>query len=231
MSHKVTRLEHPWPAVVLHWVHLLSFFALLGTGLAIHAHTNWFGNIGFERQTHFVAMFAFILTTVARIYWAFFGAGSAAAGELTRRPDWRFFGLSGADWKAIPSWIAYYLFMRKTHPKVDKYNPLQKLTYGVVFPLGILVMALTGFCLFQPTADVMMGLTVLLGGLNGARLIHYLSMWGMISLFIVHLYLVLVEDPAQASTMLLRSVPQSMRIPGDYTEATAKTAKAAEQKA
>jgi Ni/Fe-hydrogenase 1 B-type cytochrome subunit len=230
MSHRVTRLEHPWPAVAMHWAHLLSFFVLLGTGLAIHAHTNTFGNVGFERQTHFVAMFVFILTTVARIYWAFFGAGSAAAGELTRRPDWRFFGLSGADWKAIPAWLAYYLFIRKTHPSIDKYNPLQKLTYSVVFPLIILVMALTGFCMFQPTTDAMAGLTVLLGGLNGVRLIHYLSMWAMICIFIVHLYLVFVEDPVQASTMLIRNVPDGMRTPGDYAETTA-AAKAAEQKA
>ena len=91
-------------------------------------------------------------------------------------------------------------------------------------------MALTGFCLFQPTADAMAGLTVLLGGLNGVRLIHYLSMWGMIALFMVHLYLVIIEDPVQASTMLIRKVPEGMRTPGDYAESTA-TAKAAEQKA
>ena len=29
MSHKLTRLEHPIPAVLMHWAHLLSFFVLL----------------------------------------------------------------------------------------------------------------------------------------------------------------------------------------------------------
>jgi multiple sugar transport system permease protein/sn-glycerol 3-phosphate transport system permease protein len=31
MSHKFTRLEHPLPAVLLHWAHLLSFFVLIAT--------------------------------------------------------------------------------------------------------------------------------------------------------------------------------------------------------
>ena len=28
--------------------------------------------------------------------------------------------------------VAYYLFLRKTHPCTAKYNPLQKLAYGAV---------------------------------------------------------------------------------------------------
>ena len=79
MSHKFTRLEHPWPAVLMHWAHLLAFFVLIGTGLQIHAHSAWFGPIGTVSQVHFVAMYVFILTTIVRIYWAFFGAGSAAS--------------------------------------------------------------------------------------------------------------------------------------------------------
>ena len=35
MSHKLTRLEHPIPAVLMHWAHLLSFFVLIATGLHI----------------------------------------------------------------------------------------------------------------------------------------------------------------------------------------------------
>ena len=50
MSHKLTRLEHPWPAVLMHWAHLLSFFVLIATGLAIHAHPTAFGTIEFVRQ-------------------------------------------------------------------------------------------------------------------------------------------------------------------------------------
>jgi Ni/Fe-hydrogenase 1 B-type cytochrome subunit len=231
MSQKLTRLEHPWPAVTMHWVHLLSFFTLIATGLAIHAHSDIIGSIQFVTQTHFIVMSVFILTAIVRIYWAFFGAGSAPAAGLVRQRDWRFFGLGAADWKALPSWLAYYLFLRKTHPPVDKYNPLQKLTYLVVFPLGILIMALSGFSMFQPSADTMMWFTNIMGGLNGVRLLHYLTMWVLIMFTMLHVYLVVVEDPAQASTMLLRTVPPSKRVPGDYTETSGRSSAAAEQKA
>jgi len=231
MSHKLTRLEHPWPAVTMHWVHLLSFLILIGTGLAIHAHSGVFGPLEVDRQVHFIVMSVFILTAIVRIYWAFFGAGSARAAGLTRERDWRFFGLGGRDWRTIPSWLAYYLFLRKTHPPVDKYNPLQKLTYLVVFPLGILIMALSGFAMFQPSADAMMWFANIFGGLNGVRLMHYLTMWVLIIFTMLHIYLVFFEDPAQASTMLLRTVPPHMRVPGDYAEHPHGSPGAAEQKA
>ena len=232
MTHELTRLEHPWPAVLMHWAHLLSFFALIATGLAIHAHAGWFGPLGTVRQVHFVVMYIFILTTVIRIYWAFFGAGSARLGGLARERDWHFFGLNGADVKSTPSWIAYYLFVRKTKPDVVKYGSLQKLTYAILFPVGILVMALSGFAMFAPTTGSMMWFTNVFGGLNGVRLMHYWTMWILIMFFMIHFYLVIVEEPAQASTMLFRTVPQSMRVPGDYTEPTSGAASgAAGQKA
>jgi Ni/Fe-hydrogenase b-type cytochrome subunit len=218
MAHKLTRMEHPWPAVIMHWLHLLSFFVLIGTGLAIHAHSDVFGPIGMDRQVHFVVMYVFVLTTITRIYWAFFGAGSARLGGLSRERDWRHFGMSGTDWKLIPSWIAYYTFIRKTKPPVIKYGALQKITYMVLFPLGILVMALSGFAMFLPTASATAWFTNVFGGLNGVRLMHYWTMWILIVFFMIHLYLVLVEEPAQASTMLFRTVPASSRVPGDYPE-------------
>jgi Ni/Fe-hydrogenase b-type cytochrome subunit len=223
MSHKLTRLEHPLPAVIMHWAHLLSFFVLIATGLQIHAHTNWFGPLGAVSQVHFIVMYIFVLTTIVRIYWAFFGAGTAALGGSKRHPDWKFFGLSWADWKAMPRWIAYYLFLRKSRPHVIKYNPLQKLTYVALFPLGILVMALSGFTLFEPTAPNMVWFANIFGGQNGVRLMHYETMWILIVFFMIHLYLVVVEDPGEASTMLIRSVPKSMRADSDYPADSAGT--------
>jgi Ni/Fe-hydrogenase 1 B-type cytochrome subunit len=200
----------------MHWLHLLSFFVLIVTGLVIHAHSDALGPIGANRQVHFIAMFIFVLTTITRIYWAFFGAGSARSGGLVRERDWRFFGLGGADLRAFPSWIAYYLFLRKTKPPVVKYNPLQKLTYVLLFPLGILVMALSGFAMWSPTAPAMAWFSTAFGGLNGVRLMHYWTMWILIAFFMIHLYLVIAEEPVQASTMLARTVPEDRRVPGDY---------------
>jgi len=214
MPHKFTRLEHPWPAVLMHWAHLLAFFVLIGTGLQIHAHGAV--PIGAVSQIHFIAMYVFILTTIVRIYWAFFGAGSAALGGLTRHRDWKFFGLNMDDVKSTPSWIAYYLFLRKNKPHAVKYGSLQKLTYAVLFPLGILIMALSGFAMFLPTAGAMSWFANIFGGLNGVRLMHYMTMWVLIVFFMIHFYLVVVEEPGQAAIMLFRTVPRSRRVVGDY---------------
>ena len=231
MPHKLTRLEHPLPAVLLHWAHLLSFFWLILTGLVIHAHSGLLGTIEFAHETHSLVMPIFVLTTVVRIYWAFAGAGSASLGGLVRHRDWRWFGLSWADWKALPQWLAYYLFLRKTRPHVVKYNPLQKLTYVALFPLGILVISLSGFAMFPPTAAAMGWYTAMLGGLNAVRLVHYMTMWVLIVFFMIHLYLVVVEEPGQAAAMLVRTVPPSLRVPGDYTDEPSVPSGTAGQKA
>jgi Ni/Fe-hydrogenase b-type cytochrome subunit len=188
--------------------------------LQIHSHAGWFGTIELVRQTHFIAMYVFVLTTVSRIYWAFFGAGSAALGGLTRHRDWKFFALDAADIKQTPAWITYNLFLRRTKPHAVKYGSLQKLTYGVLFPLGILVMALTGFAMFAPTASTMLWCTNLFGGLNMVRLVHYFAMWVLVMFFMIHFYLVIVEEPAQAAIMLFRTVPKDLRVKGDYPSET-----------
>jgi Ni/Fe-hydrogenase 1 B-type cytochrome subunit len=200
----------------MHWAHLLSFFVLIATGAQIHASTQWFGTIQFARQLHFITMYVFMLTAIVRIYWAFFGRGSAAIGSLRRQRDYHHFAMRGQDWKSLWQWVKYYLFLRKTRPPVEKYNPLQKLTYMVLFPLGILVMALTGFALFTPTASAFGWVAGILGGLNGVRLTHYLTMWVLIVFFMIHLYLVLVEDPKEAAIMFVHMVPEDDRVPGDY---------------
>lgn len=218
MAHGVTRLEHPWPAVIMHWLHLLSFFVLIATGLVIHAHSDVFGPVGLDRQIHFIVMFVFVLTTITRIYWAFFGAGSANAGGLVRVRDYHHFGMGVQDWKLLPSWIAYYTFIRKTKPPIVKYGALQKITYMVLFPLGILVMALSGFAMWEPSMPYFTWFANAFGGQDGVRLMHYETMWILIVFFMIHLYLVIVEEPAQAAAMLAHTIPEDRRVPGDYPQ-------------
>lgn len=218
MAERATRSEHPGPAVAMHWLHILSFFVLIATGIVIHGHYSTGIPFGTIRQIHFVTMFVFVLVAVTRIYWAFFGAGSSPMGRTYKVRDWRFFVLNGEDWRSFGKWIGYYLFIRKTRPYTDKYNPLQKLTYGVLFPLGVVVLAFTGFTLFQPTQAAMAWFADIFGGLNGVRLIHYWAMWAMIIVFLIHLYLAVFEDVVQVPLMFVRYVPEKYRVPGDYPD-------------
>jgi Ni/Fe-hydrogenase 1 B-type cytochrome subunit len=200
----------------MHWVHLLSFFILVATGQMIHSPWPQVATMQTVQTIHFISMYVFILTTVVRIYWAFFGAGSANVASTRRIADYKHFGLSRFDWRTMGQWIKYYLFMRKTRPYTAKYNPLQKITYGFLFPLGTLFMALTGFAMFQPTATKMMWWANIFGGQNGTRLAHYWCMWVLIVFFMVHLYLVVAEDIKELPNMLARYVPRGDRVSGDY---------------
>ena len=216
MAEKMTRAEHPLPAVLLHWVHLLSFFLLMGTGLYIHSPLEGFSTMAVMDEIHFVTMYVFILTTIVRVYWAFFGAGSSALGSVKRVRDYRHFALTRLDTKTFGSTLAYYLFLRKTRPYSPKYNPLQKVTYGYLFPLIILFMALTGFSMFLPTAGAMTWFVAWFGGQNGVRLAHYFAMWVLFVFFMIHFYLVVFEDLKELPNMLLRYVPKKDRVIGDY---------------
>ncbi len=219
MAEKMSRAEHPLPAVLLHWSHLLSFFVLIATGLLIHSPNPNIAPMQTADTVHFVAMYVFVLTTVIRLYWAFFGAGSATLASIKPIRDYRHFAITRLDLKTVGGWLKYYLFLRKDHPYTPKYNPLQKLTYGYFFPLGILAMALTGFAMFAPTAPAMSWLTAVLGGQNGVRLTHYLGMWILVVVFLIHFYLVLFEDVKELPNMLFRHVPDKYRVAGDYTPA------------
>jgi Ni/Fe-hydrogenase 1 B-type cytochrome subunit len=216
VSDKASRQEHPLPAVLMHWAHLLSFFILIATGQMIHSPWPQVATMQTVQQIHFISMYIFVLTTIVRIYWAFFGAGSANVASTKMIADFKHFGLNRFDWRTMGQWIKYYLFMRKTRPYTAKYNPLQKITYGFLFPLGTLFMALTGFAMFQPTAAKMMWFANIFGGQNGTRLAHYWCMWVLIVFFMVHLYLVVAEDIKELPNMLARYVPRADRVAGDY---------------
>jgi Ni/Fe-hydrogenase 1 B-type cytochrome subunit len=203
----VTREEHPVPAVLMHWAHLLSFLVLVATGILIHDPTHAL-EMDAVRLVHFVAMFVFMATFVVRVYWAFFGAGSSNNGSHVRVADWRHFVPEKSSDRTVWPTVKYYLFLRKTRPYTAKYNPLQKFTYALLLPLGIIVMAITGFTLYAPTVEYMLWFATLVGGFEAVRALHYFTMWAMIAFVMVHLYLVFFEDLREAPLMLLGIAPK-----------------------
>ncbi len=103
-------------------------------------------------------------------------------------------------------YVKYYLFISKTRPRVDKYNPLQALTYGYLFPLLIVAMALTGFGMYPPASAYFGWVVNVLGSPNNVRFVHFTLCFVMLSVWLIHLYLVVMEDPAETAPMLFHSV-------------------------
>ncbi len=75
------------------------------------------------------------------------------------------------------------------------YNILQKLAYGTVL-FGLLpLILLTGLTLSPGMDAAWPWLTVLFGGRQSARSLHFLAMLGLIAFFIVHIVMVVLAGP------------------------------------
>jgi Ni/Fe-hydrogenase 1 B-type cytochrome subunit len=183
--------EHPVPAVIMHWVHLISLAVLIFTGFYIH-WPFFPGAMGMMRNLHFVFMYVFILTAIVRVWWAFLGAGSAPLGSHERRGDYKFFGPQAENKGTIGGTIRYYTFLQKDAPPVIKYNGLQKGTY-VFWLFLIAAQAITGFALWTPTARFFLPMSYALGGITYVRMFHYLGMWLFIITVAIHIYLAVMH--------------------------------------
>ena len=188
-----TREEHPLPAIIMHAVHLTSLIVLVFTGFYIHSPF-FSGFMGYARTLHNFAWMIFVAITVTRIYWSFFGRGSAPPGARTKRRDFHWFSpLRHEGEGTFRDTIKYYLFIKKTYPSVYKFNPLQKSTYLFWAFILMPLMLLTGLCIWTPTQSFFEPFTYWLGGLQAMRSYHYLLMWLFIVTPAVHLYLVIAE--------------------------------------
>jgi Ni/Fe-hydrogenase 1 B-type cytochrome subunit len=179
------------PAVLMHWTHLVTMVILIFTGFYIH-WPFFPGFMGVARNLHFVFMFVLIFGAIVRVYWAFFGAGSAPLGGTVKRGDYKFFGPQKENKGTLVGTIKYYTFLQKEAPPVSKYNGLQKGTY-VFWLFLIAFQALTGFMLWTPTATALLPLTYAMGGVITVRMIHYLVMWLFIVTVLIHIYLAVMH--------------------------------------
>lgn len=73
--------------------------------------------------------------------------------------------------------------------KLGEYNAVQKLFYWAVL-LAVLVMILSGIAIWKPVQTY--PLELLFGGFQGARVIHFLAMTGIVLFLLVHVALVIL---------------------------------------
>ena len=76
----------------------------------------------------------------------------------------------------------------------------QKLSY-LLIPILIVLMFLTGLCLWTPTAGAMNWLTTAWGGAMSVRIIHYFLMYVFIIFIFIHVYLANVEGTEPTKLM------------------------------
>jgi len=190
-----------WTAAVRieHWWHVAAMTILVVTGFYIHSPFIAGGSetMAWMRFFHFVSMYVLIFGLIMRVYLAFNSMTAADWRELMPLPG----NLAG-----IPDMLAYYLFLKDTHKKYERYNPLQGLTYFVM-GLLILIMVCTGFAMHGGWLhSTFAWVNPMLGGEPVTRVVHFLGMWVLICLSAVHIYFVLRQDLLEKDRTLMSMV-------------------------
>ena len=167
----------------LHGTHVAAMIVLAFSGLYLR-FPFFSGGREILRNVHYVAMYIFLAILVLRVYYAY--ARDSAEFRITVQ-----------DIMNAPKVLLYYAFIRRSYPHLGKYNVMQKFTYGIAFPLLIVVQAYTGFALIWPEV-LLPWAGPLAGGLSAAagwaRLVHFLGSMSLIMLASIHVCLAFVED-------------------------------------
>lgn len=196
--------RHHWVVRVTHWVNVVAFGVLVGSGLRIfnaypafarrgdtfccypfehHPIPDWLtfgGWLAGARHWHFAAMWVLVVN------------GLVYLGFVYLHGEWRDLVPRRGDVRDVREMIRFYLFARRDHPRQGKHNALQKLAYFSL-PVIAAVSVATGLAIWKP---VQLGwLTNLLGGYVWARYWHFLAMVTLVVLAVGHVFMVFSVDP------------------------------------
>ena len=205
------KVRHHWIVRLTHWVNAVAFTLMVGSGLrifnaypAFHRRGEGFCCYPFEgkpipgwltvgsflgsaRQWHFAMMWVLVLTGL--VYVSFIYLHGEWRDLVPRRGDVR------DAWEMI----RFYLYQRRDHPIQGKHNALQKATYFIM-PFVAAVIVLTGISIWKP---VTLGwLTAIFGGYVWARYWHFMAMATLVSLSVVHVFMVISVDPWSLRSMI-----------------------------
>ena len=178
-------LIHPLWLRIMHWLNALAVIVLIMSGWQIYNATAFLGfaipkNItlggwlGGALQWHFAAMWVLIFNGL--LYFGF----NLFSGRLLRK----FFPLS------IKGLIADMLAALKgklAHEDPRHYNMVQRLAYLFVMVDSVLIV-LSGLVLWKSVQFPI--LRELMGGYEGARLVHFFAMAALLGFVLVHLVMV-----------------------------------------
>jgi thiosulfate reductase cytochrome b subunit len=193
------RPKHSLARRWMHWVNFPLLLVMLWSGLRIYDANDThaidvfgvrfdFFPLGFfeffEAHRRLAKGIAYHLT----FGWLFVLNGLAFVITMTVRRTWRELVPDRAALRDLPATVAHDLRLRREAPAHGKYNAAQQLAYTLVIVMGA-VMVASGFAIYKPTQLQL--LTMLMGGYETARLIHFTTALGLVAFFFLHIVQVL----------------------------------------
>jgi len=214
--------EHPWAVRLCHWTNAVAVTVLTLSGLKIFNAFPSFGSkiperdlieavpqaitiggwLGGALQWHFTFM------------WVFAAGGVVYVISQIVSGHYRTVVFTKRDIAGVWPMARHYFLFGPKPPATGQYNPLQKLAYSTAIGLGALLL-LTGIVMYKPTQMSTLGLVV--GGYHGARLVHFLSMCGLLAFVPGHLVMVALHGWDNFASMLTGWKRHPEYAPGQET--------------
>lgn len=192
-----------FPVRFTHWINFLSIIILSVTGFYVgrpfmHAVSANQYIMGWMRFLHYVAAYAFLMSLIIRIYWAFAG---------NKYASWRvWFPFTPERWKDLKDAAKFYLFINKKPPYAVGHTALAGLTYFFVFLIFAFEIA-SGFAMYSVTHKGV--IWTLLGGwllgimnIQYLRLLHHLAMYVILVFALVHVYIAWMLDSVEKNGLM-----------------------------
>ena len=187
---------HPAWLRVVHWINAVAVLVLVTSGWKIYNATAFLGFafpgnvtlggwLGGALLWHFAAMW--VLAINGMVYLVLNG--------VTKRLVTKFFPLS---FKALIADAGAALKGHLSHADPRQYNTVQRLAYLFVM-LDSVLLVLSGLVLWKSVQFPL--LRTLLGGYEGARLVHFAAMSALVLFVAVHLVMVMLV-PRSLLTMV-----------------------------
>jgi len=179
---------HPGWVRICHWINALAILVMIGSGWQIYNASPLFRSLEFSKHItlgqwlggallwHFAAMW---LLVVNGIFYVTLGL---ATGRFRRKLLPIYPSQVIADAKAA-------LTFKLAHDNLSHYNAVQKVLYAGVILAGILIV-LSGLSIWKPVQ--FQELTVLFGGYDFARYVHFVAMAAIVGFLVVHVALALL---------------------------------------
>ncbi|MEM6476919.1 MAG: cytochrome b/b6 domain-containing protein [Pseudomonadota bacterium] len=219
--------RHALSTRLWHWINAAALVVLFMSGLNIsnaHRFLYW-GDYGFDPADAWLAVIRFPgWATIPGYYslaaardwhnvaaWVFaIGLLAIWVTMLVNRHFARDLMTRSSDWHPanVLAEVRAHLGGRFDEDGA-KYNPLQRITYGIVLGVFLPMMVFTGLAIspgFEPAAPWMVDL---LGGRQSARSLHFLFAWALFAFFVVHIVMVLVSGPVRQIWGMIAGGPRA----------------------
>ena len=182
------RRLHPRPVRIMHWTNAVAMLVMIGSGWGIYNDSVIFGSLHFSKHIKLGSWAAQSLLWHFAGMWllALNGVGYLIYGTVTGRLRERLLPIRMCD---IVQTIRETLRLKIDHSDLTTYNAVQKVLYAVVILAGV-SQIVTGLAVWKPVQ--FSGLTALLGGFQGARLVHFGGMAVIVGFLVVHVALSLL---------------------------------------